>query len=61
MGYLRFGAVFALILSRMCLGSSFSWDAPEVVLVAAVFLAEVVEDQLKVVERWAVSVDAIGS
>lgn len=44
MGYPRFGAMWALILARLCIGTPFSWDSPEVLLMVLVFLSEVVED-----------------
>ena len=47
MGYPRFGAMWALILARLCIGTPFSWDSPEVLLMVLVFLSEVVEDRDK--------------
>lgn len=44
MGYPRFGAMWALILVRLCIGTPFSWDSPELLLMVLVFLSEVVED-----------------
>ena len=44
MGYPRFGAMWALILVRLCIGTPFSWDSPELLLMLLVFLSEVVED-----------------
>lgn len=43
MGYPRFGAVGALLLSRLCIGTAPSIESPELQLVLMVLLAEVVE------------------
>ena len=46
MGYPRFGAVGALLLTRLCIGTAPSIESPELQLVLMVLLAEVVEDFL---------------
>ena len=43
MGYPRFGAVLALLLARLCLGTPLPFG-PEMLLLALVLLAEVAED-----------------
>ncbi|CAK9037882.1 Uncharacterized protein SCF082_LOCUS22361 [Durusdinium trenchii] len=44
MGYLRFGAMGALFLVRLCIGAPWAWDGPEVTLMAGMLLAEILED-----------------
>ena len=44
MGYLRFGAIGAMLLARLCSGISVPLDGPEITILLSVLLAEIVED-----------------
>lgn len=46
MGYPRFGAVVALLLARLCMGTPLPFDGPEMILLVLVLLAEVTEDAM---------------
>ena len=46
MGYPRFGAVVALLLARLCMGTPLPFDGPEMILLVLVLLAEVAEDAM---------------
>lgn len=46
MGYPRFGAVGALLLARLCIGTAIPLDSTQMLLLLGVLLAEVVEDLL---------------
>lgn len=46
MGYPRFGAIGALLLARLCIGTALPGESPRMLLLLGVLLAEVVEDLL---------------
>ena len=56
MGYPRFGAIGALLLARLCIGTPLSLDGPEIRLLMIVLLAEVSEDLLSYA-LWQVGVN----
>ena len=48
MGYPRFGAIGALLLARLCIGTAVSWEDPKLHLLLGMLLAEVIEDEAMV-------------
>lgn len=55
-GYLRFGAVGAMLLARLCNGVPVPLNGPEMIIVLSVLLAEAVEDLLSYA-LWYIGVD----
>ena len=56
MGYLRFGAMAAVFLARLIIGTAWAWDGPEIRLCAFTLLAEMLEDAISYA-LWRAEID----